>query len=63
MGKKTNRFCNPTKMKGFQSKTALKCVLRLSCVIHGPIYGSCMGWKRFSLYRANRFQLTPIKWP
>ena len=26
----------------------LKCVLRLSCVVHGPIYGfSC---KRFSLY-------------
>ena len=22
----------------------LKCVLRLSCVVHGPIYGSFMGF-------------------
>ena len=30
----------------------LKCVLRLSCVVHGPIYGCFMGFlcKRFSLY-------------
>ena len=28
-----------------------KCVLRLSCVVHGPIYGSFKGdYKRFSLY-------------
>ena len=29
----------------------LKCVLRLSCAVHGPIYGRFMGFsKRFSLY-------------
>ena len=30
----------------------LKCVLRLSCVVHGPIYGSVMGFlcKQFSLF-------------
>ena len=33
----------------------LKCVLRLSCVVHGPIYGRFMGYYvnrllRFSLY-------------
>ena len=33
-------------MKGFQLKNSLpyiKCVLRLSCVVHGPIYGRFMG--------------------
>ena len=29
-------------MKGFQLKPNLKSVLRLSCVIHGPIYGRFM---------------------
>ena len=30
----------------------LKCVLRLSCVVHGPIYSRFIGFlcKRFSLY-------------
>ena len=34
------------------SLSYLKCVLRLSCVVHGPIYGRFMGFvcKRFSLY-------------
>ena len=33
----------------------LKCVLRLSCVVHGPIYGRFMGFyvKGFLLYREN----------
>ena len=34
-------------MKEFQQETAylnLKYVLRLSCVVHGPIYGSVMGF-------------------
>ena len=34
-------------MKGFQLKNSLpylKCVLRLSCVVHGPIYGPFMGF-------------------
>ena len=34
-------------MKGFQLKNSLhylKCVLRLSCVVHGPIYGRFMGF-------------------
>ena len=26
------------------SSTYLKCVLRLSCVVHGPIYGRFMGF-------------------
>ena len=35
----------------------LKCVLRLSCVVHGPIYGRFMSflWKRFSLRGAILF--------
>ena len=34
-------------MKGFQLENSLpylKCVLRLSCVVHGPIYGRFMGF-------------------
>ena len=33
----------------------LKCVLRLSCVVHGPIYGRFMGFyvKGFLLYGEN----------
>ena len=34
-------------MKGFQLKNSLpylQCVLRLSCVVHGPIYGRFMGF-------------------
>ena len=55
-------------MKGFQYKTAYlcKCVLRLSCVVHGPIYGRFMGGtvNGFSLYvkvyiEENRFQYNP----
>ena len=29
------------------SLTYLKCVLRLSCVVHGPIYGRFMGFLTF----------------
>ena len=40
---KTYRFCNLRKWKDFNKKKNslpyLKCVLRLSCVVHGPIYG------------------------
>ena len=39
-------------MKGFQLKNSLpylKCMLRLSCVVHGPIYGRFMG------FYGNRF--------
>ena len=53
-GKKTCRFRNPRKWKDFTKKNCLpylKCVLRLSCVVHGPIYGR-YGFlcKQFSLY-------------
>ena len=40
MGKKTYRFCNLRKWKDFNKKNSLpylKCVLRLSWVVHGPI--------------------------
>ena len=42
MGKKTCRCCNLRKRKDFNKKNSspsLKCVLRLSCGVHGPIYG------------------------
>ena len=34
-------YTKPTKMKGFQEKTAYlrENVLRLICVVHGPMYG------------------------
>ena len=35
----------------------LKCVLRLSCVVHGPIYG------RFMDCAMKPVPITPIKWP
>ena len=38
--KKTYRFCNVRKW----SLPYLKSVLRLSCVVHGPIYGRFMGF-------------------
>ena len=28
----------------------LKCVLRLSCVVHGPIYGRFMGFYGFTVF-------------
>ena len=33
----------------------LKCVLHLSCVVHGPIYGSFMGFyvNGFAMYKIN----------
>ena len=40
--KKTYRFCNVRKWKDFNKKNSLPyliCVLRLSCVVHRPIYG------------------------
>ena len=42
-GKKTYRFCNLRKWKDFNKNGLpyLQCVLRLSCVVHGPIYGRC----------------------
>ena len=45
-GKRTYRFCNLRKWKDFSknSLSYLKCVLRLSCVVHGPIYGRFMGF-------------------
>ena len=46
MGKKTYRFSNLRKWKDYNKKqlTYLKCVLRLSCVVHGPIYGRFIGF-------------------
>ena len=48
MGKKTYRFCNLRKWKDFNKKKNslpyLKCDLRLSCVVQGPIYGHFMGF-------------------
>ena len=44
---KTYRFCNLRKWKDFNKKNSLpylKCVLRLSCVVQGPIYGRFMGF-------------------
>ena len=45
-GKRTYRFCNLRKWKDFNKNSLpyLKCVLRLSCVVHGPIYGRFMGF-------------------
>ena len=37
--------------------TYIKCVLRLSCVVHGPIYGRFMGCT------VKPVPITPIKWP
>ena len=52
MGKKTYRFCAVTyenerisiKKNLKNSLPCLKCVLRLSCVVQGPIYGLFMGF-------------------
>ena len=50
MGKKTDRFCNQCvtyENERISIKNSLpysKCVLRLSCVVHGPIYGCFMGF-------------------
>ena len=45
-GKNTYRFCNLQKWNDFNKKllTFLKCVLRPSCLVHGPIYGRFMGF-------------------
>ena len=45
MGKKTYRFCNlqNERISIKNSLPYLKCVLRLSCVVHGLIYGPFMG--------------------
>ena len=53
MGQKTYRFCNQRKWKDFNKKKNnnnnnslpyLKCVLHLSSVVHGLIYGRFMGF-------------------
>ena len=45
MRKKTNRFCNLRKWKDFyKNSLPYLNVLRLSCVVHGPIYGRLMGF-------------------
>ena len=45
MEKKTIVSCNLQKWKDINKKQlTLKCVLRLSCVVHGPIYGRFMGF-------------------
>ena len=46
MGKKTYRFCpyGNERISIKNSLPYLKCVLRLSCVVHGPIYGRFMGF-------------------
>ena len=47
MGKKTHLFYNLRKRKDFNKKNSLpylKCVLRLSCVVHGSIYGHLIGF-------------------
>jgi len=47
MGEKTYRFCKLRKWKVISKENSLpylKCVLRLSCVVHGPIYGRFMGF-------------------
>ena len=53
MEKKSCRFCNLQKWKDFNKTNSfpyIKCVLRLSCVVHGPIYPPSYGsyCKRFS---------------
>ena len=53
MGGKTYRFCNLRKWKDFKNNNTkkkkislpyTKCVLRLSCVVHGPIYCRFIGY-------------------
>ena len=46
MGKKPYRFRNirNERISIKNSLPYLKCVLRLSCVVHGPIYGRFMGF-------------------
>ena len=46
MGEKTYRFCNLRKWKDFNNKQLTlhkMCVVGLSCVVNGPIYGHFMG--------------------
>ena len=47
-------------MKGFQLKkknslTYLKCLFRLSCMVHGPIYGRFMGFYVSGFLAIQRF--------
>ena len=44
--KKIYRFCNLRKRKDFNKNSLpyLKCVLHLSCAVHGPIYGRFIGF-------------------
>ena len=56
MGKKTDRFCNQCvtyENERISIKNSLpysKCVLRLSCVVYGPIYGCFMGFYVHSFF-------------
>ena len=64
---KTYLSCNLRKWKDFNKKNSLrysKCVLRLSCVVQGPIYGRFIGFMRtvFSLYK-HKTHKTPINRP
>ena len=44
-------------IKKKNSLSYIKCVLRLSCVVHGPIYGRLVGCSvNCIIKRANRFQ-------
>ena len=45
MEKKNYRFRNLRQSKDFNKNSLpyIKCVLRLSCVVHGQIYGRFMG--------------------
>ena len=45
MEKKNYHFRHPRKSKDFNKNSLpfMKCVLRLSWVVHGPIYGRFMG--------------------
>ena len=58
-GKKTYRFRNLRKWKDFNKKKNsspyLKCVLRLSCVVHGPIYGRFLGFYVNGFLSIKRF--------
>ena len=54
--KKNNRFCNlrNERISIKNSLPYLKCVLRLSCVVHGPIYGRFMGFYVDGFLSINR---------
>ena len=56
---KTYRFCNLRKRKDFNKKqlTLQKFVLRLSFVVHGPIYGRVMGGTVNDLIQVYNWEL------